>query len=155
MDLRKPDSLLARVLVAYYGFIQALHLVLLARAAFILWRGGPFPFPAPPPSGGWSDQARYFLLGTGVMDALTIVLVLVFVSAYFLRASWSMWLGIVTLATFNTSAALFGLGTLPSGAWGEHPVAYLGMVVAFLPILLLFVLFNYWMATGRLTDHLE
>jgi hypothetical protein len=134
--LERP--LVARGLVAYYGFIQAAHLVALVRAAILLLTTGRLTFPAPPPPTGWTDQARYFLVTLGLLDTFLILLSFAFVAGYFARAPWHPWLGLATLSAFVASAFAFAGGTLPTGAWAAHPLAYLSLVLAFLPVAVLF-----------------
>lgn len=40
---------------------------------------------------------------------------------------------------FVTSALAFAGGTLPSGAWAAHPIAYLSLVLVFLPVAVLWL----------------
>jgi len=129
----------ARSLVAYYGLIQAAHLVALLRAALLLLVTRHLTFPALPPPAGWTDQARYFLVTLGALDTLLIGPSFVFVAGYFRRAHWHRWLGLATLGAFTASAFAFAGGTLPSGAWAAHPWAYLSLVVAFLPVAALLI----------------
>ncbi|HSJ58675.1 MAG TPA: hypothetical protein VLC95_15940 [Anaerolineae bacterium] len=135
--LERP--LVARGLVAYYGFIQAAHLIALLRAAILLLTTGRLTFPAPPPPPGWTDQARYFLVTLGLLDTFLILLSFAFVAGYFARARWHSWLGLATLSAFVASAFAFAGGTLPTGAWAAHPLAYLSLVLAFLPVVPLFL----------------
>jgi hypothetical protein len=145
-----PNSTLAKVLVAYYGFIQALHLVGIGRATVVLGTTGDMTFPAPPPAGGWSEQAINFFVGVGAIDALNAILALAFVYGFFKGARWRGWLGTLTLTVTAYSAVLFAFATIPTGAWAFRPVEYLIIVVAFAPVLVLMVAFGYWLVTGRL-----
>ena len=153
--IKDPDSRLARVLVGYYGFIQALHLVGIGRATVVLEATGEMSFPAPPPAGGWSEQAINFFVGVGAIDALNAILALVFVYGFFKRARWRGWLGTLTLTVAAYSALLFAFATIPTGAWTVRPVEYLIIVVAFAPVLALMLAFGYWLATGRLGNGSE
>ncbi len=144
-----PDSTLAKALVAYYGFIQALHLIAIGRASVMLEATGEMTFPAPPPAGGWSPQAEYFFVGVGAIDALNAVIALVFVYGFFKGARWRGWLGTLSLTIAAYSALLFAFATIPTGAWTFRPVEYLIIVVAFAPVLVLMVAFGYWLVTGR------
>jgi hypothetical protein len=147
-----PNSTLAKVLVAYYGFIQALHLVGIGRATVVLETTGEMTFPAPPPAGGWSEQAVNFFVGVGAIDALNAILALVFVYGFFRGTRWRGWLGTLTLTIAAYSGLLFAFATLPTGAWAFRPVEYLVIAVAFAPVLALMVAFGYWLVTGRLGD---
>ena len=111
--MRDPDSRLAKILVAYYGFIQALHLVGIGWASVVLDTTGEMTFPAPPPVGGWSEQAINFFVGVGAIDALNAVLALVFVYGFFKGARWRGWLGALTLAG---AAAGLSASEVPTGA---------------------------------------
>jgi hypothetical protein len=148
--MRDPDGRLAKVLVGYYGLIQALHLVGIGRATAVLETTGEMTFPAPPPDAGWSQQAVNFFVGVGAIDALNAILALVFVYGFFMGARWRGWLGTLTLTVAAYSALLFAFATLPTGAWAHRPVEYLIIVAAFAPALVLMVTFGYWLVTGRL-----
>ncbi len=150
--MRKPDSSLAKVLVVYYGFIQALHLITIGRASVVLQTTGEMTFPAPPPAGGWSPQAEYFFVGVGAIDALNAVIALVFVYGFLKGARWRGWLGTLTLTIAVYSALLFAFATIPTGAWTFRPVEYSIIVVAFAPVLILIMAFGYWLVTGRLRE---
>jgi hypothetical protein len=145
-----PDGRLAKVLVGYYGLIQALHLISIGRATVVLGKTGEMTFPAPPPAGGWSEQAVNFFVGVGAIDALNAILALVFVYGFFKGARWRGWLGTLTLTVVAYSALLFAFATLPTGAWGDRPVEYSIIVAAFAPVLVLMLAFGYWLVSGRL-----
>ena len=148
--MRSPDGTLAKILVAYYGLVQVLHLIAIGRATVVLQMSGELTFPAPPPAGGWSEQAINFFVGVGAIDALNAVIALVFVYGFLRRARWRGWLGTLSLAIVAYSALLFAFATIPTGAWTHRPVEYLVIVVAFAPVLVLMVTFGYWLVTGRL-----
>ena len=148
--MRSPDGTLARILVIYYGFIQSLHLIAIGRATVVLETSGELTFPAPPPAGGWSEQASHFFVGVGAIDALNAVIALVFVYGFFRRARWRGWLGTLSLTVVAYSALLFALATIPTGAWAHRPVEYAIIVIAFVPVLALMMAFGYWLVTGQL-----
>ncbi len=150
--MRNPDSTLGRILVAYYGLVEVLHLIAIGRATVVLDMTGEMTFPAPPPAGGWSEQAGYFFVGVGVIDALNVIIALIFVYGYFRRARGRDWLGAITLTVAAYSALLFAFATIPTGAWAQRPVEYAVIVVAFAPVLVLMLAFGYWLATGRLDE---
>jgi hypothetical protein len=150
--MRHPGSKSARVLVAYYGFIQALHLIAIGRASVMLEATGEMTFPAPPPAGGWSPQAENFFVGVGAIDALNAVIALAFVYGFLKGTRWRAWLGTLTLTISAYSALLFAFATLPTGAWALRPAEYLIIVVAFAPVLVLMVFFGYWLVAGQLNE---
>ena len=123
-----------RFLTGYYGILQSIHLVLLARAGWFLLHGRAIPFPAPPPPGGWSGSALPFLLGMGLVDLFAIGLGLVFVYNFFLQDRLLIKLGLISLTTALSSGMIYLIGTIPSGAWQANPVAYLMVVMFFGPI---------------------
>jgi hypothetical protein len=140
----------ARALVAYYGLIEVVHSVVLARAGVEFLASGSVGFPAPPPPGGWSPQATHFLVATGAVDGVNILLALLFVYGYFRRPGWRLlpWLGAVTLTATAYSALVFAYGTIASGAWAHHPAAYLAVTAVFIPVVFLIVLFPTWIGAG-------
>jgi hypothetical protein len=149
-----PDSAFARLLVGYYGFIQAAHIVSIARAAILLAVSQTMAFPAAPPPGGWSPQTNHFLIAMGAADAVNAVVALVFVYGYFAGARWRVWLGTLSLTVSAYSAVIFTYGTIASGAWTRHPTGYLSIALVFIPVAFLIVLFNVWVATARLDGSL-
>lgn len=148
--MRNPDSPYARALVAYYGLIEVVHSIVLVRAGVEFLGSGSVGFPAPPPPGGWSPQATHFLIATGVVDGVNIVLALLFVYSTFRRPGWRLlpWLGAVTLTATAYSALVFAYGTIASGAWAHHPAAYLAVTAVFIPVVFLIVLFPTWIVAG-------
>ena len=144
--MKPQDGALTRVLVGYFGLAQAAHFGLLVRAAVPYLRSGEMPFPALPPEGGWSQQAEMIWVGMGLVDALFILVSLVFVYGYFAGPGWQRQLGLVSLTGMVYSAALFGVGTLLNGAWAAHPLAYLFLALAFAPVGLLFGVFATYRA---------
>ena len=148
--MTNPNSTLAKILVGYYGFIQTLHLIAIGRATVLLGQTGALSFPAPPPPGGWDEHARYFFVGVGAIDALNVLIALVFVYGFFTCAPWRGWVGTLTLTVSLYSAILFAFATIPSGAWTYRPVEYLVIVLAYLPVVVLMVLFAAWLLTGRI-----
>jgi len=135
---RLKESHIFRLLTGYYGLLQSIHLLLLARAGWILLQGREIPFPAPPPGGGWPDSSLPFLLGMGFVDVFAIGLGLIFVYVYFQREKVLNNLGLISLTAAIASGIVYLIGTLPSGAWGANLMAYLAVLVFFSPILPLY-----------------
>jgi len=129
-----------RLLIIYYGVLQSVHLLALLRAGYLFNRLNRMPFPAPPPPGGWAPQAVPFLIGMGLVDAVAIILALVFVYLWITSRQAPIRLGLISLTIAGASAAIFAIGTFASGAWAAHPLAYGVMVILFAPLLPLFVL---------------
>jgi hypothetical protein len=155
--MRNPNSLYARALVAYYGLIEVVHSIVLIRAGLEFLATGSVGFPAPPPPGGWSAQATHFLIATGAMDGVNIVLAFLFVYGTFRRPGWRLlpWLGAVTLTATACSALVFAYGTVASGAWAHHPGTYLGMTAVFIPVGFLILLFPTWIGAGPFDRDLD
>lgn len=131
MDLsNKP---ITRTLIAYYGILQSLHLVVLVRAGVILLLQGGFPFPILPPPDGWHPQTIPFMLGLGATDVIGTLLAIIFVYRALIKEAFYRRLGVISLTIFITGAIVFAVGTFPSGAWGAHPTAYITMAVLFAP----------------------
>lgn len=127
-----------RFLTGYYGILQSIHFLLLARAGSYLLRGHGIPFPAPPPPGGWPEPALPFLVGMGAADVLAIVLGLIFAYHFLFKDQIQTTLGLISLTAAISSGIIYLIGTLPSGAWGANPLAYLAVIILFSPVLLLF-----------------
>jgi hypothetical protein len=149
--MKKPDSTFGKALVAYFGLIQTAHIVAILRAAWLLRTPGPFPFPAPPPVGGWTDQTLQFMMAMGAIDLVNALASLVFVWGFFKRTPWRLHLGIINLTVATYSALQFAYGTILSGAWGEHPIAYFSMVLVYIPIALFTIALPTWVFGGP--DH--
>jgi hypothetical protein len=139
---------LAKLLVGYYGLIEAAHIVVLVWAGINLARTGVIGFPAAPPPEGWSPQVPPFLVATAVADAVNVALAWLFVYGYFARAHWRWWVGGITLTAAVYSAIVFAWGTIASGAWGYRPVGYLSMAVAFVPVAALVLSYSLWGVGG-------
>ena len=136
MDLsNKP---IIRTLIAYYGILQSLHLVVLLRAGVLLLLQDRLSFPILPPPGGWNPQVIPFMLGLGSTDIAGILLGLCFVFRALIKGASYRRLGVISLTIFITGAIVFAIGTFPSGAWGAHPVAYGTMAVLFFPTVILY-----------------
>jgi len=127
-----------RILVLYYGILQSLHLLTLARAGLLILQDVVYPFPILPPPEGWNQQSMAFLFGLAGTDVVGIFLGIIFAGKLILKGKLNRTLGILSLTIFITGAVVFGAGTFPSGAWAAHPVAYGVMVVLFVPALILF-----------------
>ena len=127
-----------RFLTGYYGLLQTFHLLLLTRAGWFLIQNRELPFPAPPPPGGWSLTALPFLMGMGVVDGFAIILGLLFAYHYFQKQIVKTILGLISLTAGLSSGVVYLVGTLPSGAWRAHPLAYLAVVILFSPLVPLF-----------------
>jgi len=128
-----------KVLIAYYGFLQSLHLLALIRAGFMLLQGEPAPFPILPPPGGWQEQTMPFMLGLAGMDVLGIFLGTFYSYQTISTSKHHRLLGILSLTIFISGAVIFAAGTFPSGAWAAHPFAYWAMVILFAPAPILYV----------------
>ena len=136
MQKRTPRIL--RLLIPYYGLLQALHLGALAWAGLLILRGKPAPFPIPPPPGGWTNQVMAFLYGLAFTDIIGIVLGILFTAQFVFEDKFNTRLGTLSLTIFITGAIVFAAGTFPSGAWAAHPVAYGVLIVLFAPCVILY-----------------
>jgi hypothetical protein len=128
-----------KLLSGYYGVLQFFHLLLLTRAGWFLIRGQQIPFPAPPPQGGWAQAALPFLLGMGLVDVFAIGLGLVFVYSLLFRDDLQLTIGLISLTAAISSGIVYLIGTIPSGAWGANPLAYLAVLLLFSPVLPLYL----------------
>ncbi|MDY6845917.1 MAG: hypothetical protein SVP52_02120 [Chloroflexota bacterium] len=128
-----------KFLIAYYGLLQSLHLLVLIRAGFMLLQGDPAPFPILPPAGGWQEQTMPFMLGLAGMDLLGIFLGIFYSYQTISTRKHPRLLGILSLTIFISGAVIFAAGTFPSGAWAAHPFAYWAMVILFAPSPILYV----------------
>lgn len=126
-------------LIVYYGILQSLHLLTLARAGLILWFSQRTPFPILPPPGGWSSQTMPFLYGLAGMDVLGILLALIFSLHFLFKHKFRPVVGLISMTIFISGAIVFAVGTFPSGAWAAHPIPYGLMVLLFAPIIPLYI----------------
>ena len=126
-----------RWLVGYYGVFQAGHLVL-----NLVHLGGLRPiqdFP-PPPAEGWHPQATAFWTSMGLIDTAIALLALYFVAAFFGGRPGALWAGLVSLTTNLYAALSFNYTVIATGAWALHPVEYVALNAASIPLLVLFAL---------------
>ncbi len=122
-------------LVGYYGVFQAGHVVL-----NVLYLSGLRPiqdFP-PPPAEGWHPQATAFLTASGLIDTAIALLALYFVAAFFGGRRRALWAGLVSLATYMYTTFTFNYAVVATGAWAQHPVEYVVLNAATIPLVLLF-----------------
>jgi hypothetical protein len=122
-------------LVGYYGVFQAGHVVL-----NLLYLSGLRPiqdFP-PPPAEGWHPQATAFLTASGLIDTAIALLALYFVAAFFGGRRRALWAGLVSLATYMYTTFTFNYAVVATGAWAQHPVEYVVLNAATIPLVLLF-----------------
>ena len=124
-----------RWLVGYYGVFQAGHVVLNVVHLSGLRPIQDFP---PPPAEGWHPQATAFLTASGLIDTASALLALYFVAAFFGGRRRALWAGLVSLTTSMFSAFTFNYTVAATGAWARHPVDYVVLNVAFIPLVLLF-----------------
>ncbi|MGE5400940.1 MAG: hypothetical protein ACM3S2_11080 [Ignavibacteriales bacterium] len=143
------NSTFTRFFVGWYALFQVAHLTFLFRALEMLIRFGVFVFPASPPAEGWNSQAGNFLIGMAIFDTLNILVSIVFFYGFFAHAKWRLFVGLLNLAVMMYSALVFAYGTIASGAWGQHILEYIGMTIAFLPIVVLFISFLVQAFKGR------
>ncbi len=136
--MKRRLNSLPQLLLLYYGLLQTLHLLTLARAGLLIAGGNPAPFPILPPPQGWAEQTMPFLFGLAGTDVIGIILGIIFSYRAVVKEDTNHRLGILSLTIFITGAIVFGAGTFPSGAWAAHPIAYWAMVVLFLPCISLY-----------------
>ena len=120
---------------ATYGVFQAGHVVL-----NLLYLSGLRPiqdFP-PPPAEGWHPQATAFLTASGLIDTAIALLALYFVAAFFGGRRRALWAGLVSLATYMYTTFTFNYAVVATGAWAQHPVEYVVLNAATIPLVLLF-----------------
>jgi hypothetical protein len=129
-----------RALVGYYLLLESSHILVILWAGFRFSTTGEIGFPAPPPPGGWPEGVIPWLVGNGLLDLFFAAAGVLF-GVRFLRrrGSWFRW-GVISLTGALYSAGIFAIGTIPSGAWTAHPLAYGLLAAAFSPILLILVL---------------
>ena len=124
-----------RWLVGYYGVFQAGHLVL-----NLVHLGGLRPirdFP-PPPAEGWHPQATAFWTSMGLIDTAIALLALYFVAAFFGGRRGALWAGLVSLTVYVYNTFTFNYTVVATGAWAQHPVEYVVLNVASIPLVVLF-----------------
>lgn len=136
--MRKDDKA-PKFMIAYYGLLQTMHLMVLIRAGIIFLQGGKAPFPILPPPDGWQDQAMAFMFGLAGMDVLGIILGIIFSYKTLFKGKFMPVLGLLSLTIFISGAVVFGAGTFPSGAWSANPISYWIMVGLFAPSPFLFI----------------
>jgi hypothetical protein len=103
-------------------------------AGLLLLSTGTVPFPALPPANGWSAQVIPFLLGMGALDGAAAGLDVFAAISLFIKNSFDSRLWMISLGIALTSAIIFTVGTLASGAWNDHSLAYVLLVIFFSPL---------------------
>jgi len=84
-----------------------------------------------------------------VADLFNAALSLIFVASFFRRTRWVVWLGTLTLTVSLYAAIAFTWGAVAAGA-PALGVAYLWVNLPFVPVVVLFVAWSYWVTSGKL-----
>jgi hypothetical protein len=137
--MKHKNSEQLKFLIAYYGLLQSLHLLVLLQAGFLLLQGEPAPFPILPPPGGWQEQTMHFMFGLAGMDVIGIILGIYYSFKTLFKQENIALLGVLSLTIFISGAVVFAAGTYPSGAWTAHPLSYWSMVILFAPVPYLYI----------------
>ena len=143
-----PRGYPSKALVAYFGVFQAAHFVLNARYQLLPFSARP-PLPFESPPGGWAPQLVRFTSGMAVADLINAAFSLVFVVGFFRSASWSRWLGTVTLTVAAYAAFAFTWGATVAGA-PALGAAYAWVNLSTVPVILLFLIWSWWVLTDRI-----
>lgn len=107
--------------------------------------------PFHPPPEGWLPQTVAFIDGIAFADWVNSVLSLVFAWGYFRARHFAPWLGTLCLTISIYAAFVFIWGAVASGAGGlGRP--YLWVNLPFIPVIILFAVWCYWGARGRLDE---
>ena len=122
-------------LVGYYGVFQAGHVVLNVLCLSGLRPIQDFP---PPPAEGWHPQVTAFMTASGLIDTAIALLALYFVAAFFGGRRRALWAGLVSLTTYMYTTFTFNYTVVATGAWARHPVEYVVLNAASIPLVLLF-----------------
>ncbi len=141
----KPFDRTTHLLVFWYGLYQLGHIFV--NSAYLFVSENP-PFPAP--RGGWPPQLIEFLNGIAAADLLNAILTLVFVYGYLRKSSWFTWVGTITLTISIYAALVFTWGSIGAGAWNGQIAGYLPIYITFIPVVVLFLLWIYWLVIGAL-----
>lgn len=148
--MKNPYSSLARFLVIWYGLFQTAHILVNTRGLVQL-ASGSIDFPALPPPEGWAPQSIQAMTGMASVDLFNAILTLIFAYGYFRRRRWQVWLGTLTMTVSIYAAVIFTYFTVAVGAWtAENLPAYLFLTLAFVPVVLLFGLYGYWVSSAAL-----
>jgi hypothetical protein len=91
-----------------------------------------------------------FLEGMAGADFANALASLVAVAGYFRRTGWAGWLGTLTLTVSVYAAVVFTWGAVRSGALRGIGPEYLWINVPFVPVVVLFFSWSYWVASGKL-----
>jgi hypothetical protein len=145
MSLADPHSKLSCGLLVWYALFQGAHAIVNAR--YLL---NPVALPFAPPPVGWLPQTVAFLNGMAVVDLVNAVLSVLFVVGFLRHRRWSVWLGTLTLTVSIYAAAVFTWGIVQTGAWRGIGWEYLWVNVPFIPVVVLFAVWSFWAASGRL-----
>ena len=126
-----------RWLVGYYGVFQAGHVVLNLVHLCGLRPIRDFP---PPPAGGWHPQATASWTSMALIDTAGALLAFCFVAAFLRGRGRALWAGLVALTTNMYAAFSFNYTVIATGAWALHPVEYVALNAASIPLVVLFAL---------------
>ena len=134
------ENKVLRYLIGFYGVLQTMHLFFLGRAGYILLKTGNVPFPASPPPGGWDTEVIPFLMGMAAADVVAAGMGIYFAYSHISNGKFKPLAGVISLTIALSSAIVYLIGTLPAGAWVHNPISYLIVILAFSPIVPLYIL---------------
>ena len=140
-----------RYLVGFYGLLQTMHLFFLGRAGYILLKTGNVPFPASPPPGGWDTVVIPFLMGMAATDVVAAGMGIYFAYSLISNGKFKPLAGVISLTITLSSAIVYLIGTLPAGAWVHNPISYLIVILAFSPIVPLYIML-VWETAGKMKE---
>ena len=78
------------------------------------------------------------MTASGLIDTAIALLALYFVAAFFGGRRRALWAGLVSLATYMYTTFTFNYAVVATGAWAQHPVEYVVLNAASIPLVLLF-----------------
>lgn len=126
-------------LVCFVGTIQLLHFGALILDLKFLIQTGSLRLLAPDPVPGWSSLQLTALIIMGTLDMFLILGFAAYAWLAFRGNRQADRTGLVVLSGFQITALAYALVIVPSGAIRSHPLNYLIIAIAFLPVLLLWI----------------
>ena len=78
------------------------------------------------------------MTASGLIDTAIALLALYFVAAFLGGRRRALWAGLVSLTTYMYTTFTFNYTVVATGAWTQHPVEYVVLNAASIPLVLLF-----------------
>ncbi|MCF7809025.1 MAG: hypothetical protein K9M49_03350 [Candidatus Marinimicrobia bacterium] len=104
-----------------------------------LLQAGSLKLLAPAPLSGWSPHELNTLIILGTLDMCLIIGLAGYGWMLYRERRQARRLGLLVLSSFQITALVYAMVIIPSGAIATHPITYMFITIAFMPVLMLWL----------------